>query len=399
MRVLYLMGKAPRPISSGDALRNWVLLQATRSIATQLDLITLPQAPGPGVASGLAEVQAICDRATVVGRPIGRVLSAPVNRALTLAGRPYYHASGNLPDVRRAVREHLRGTTYDLVVLSQLYLGSALPDDVLPRTVYDTHNVHHLRLGEGLARVPGLPRVLQDRVLAKVQAQETRLLRRVPLTIACSAPDAAALQEMCPQARIELVPNGVEVAERTDRPAGTGSRPLFLASLDATPNIEGLEYLVDRVLPALRADIRVAVAGSNPRPSVRAILDRAGDRVEFLGQVPDARATMRSARALLVPLLTGGGTRLKVLEAFAVGLPVVTTSKGVEGIPARHGVHALVADSPAAFADAITSVVDAPDGRTDLAENAHRLVAAEYDQNALGVRFAKLLSEISGQVR
>jgi glycosyltransferase involved in cell wall biosynthesis len=143
----------------------------------------------------------------------------------------------------------------------------------------------------------------------------------------------------------------------------------------------------------------VAVAGSNPRPSVRAILDRAGDRVEFLGQVPDARATMRAARALLVPLLTGGGTRLKVLEAFAVGLPVVTTSKGVEGIPARHGVHALVADSPAAFADAITSVVDAPDGRTDLAENAHRLVAAEYDQNALGVRFAKLLSEISGQVR
>lgn len=398
MRVLYIMGKTPRPVSSGDALRNWALLEAARSVATQLDLITLPQAPGPDTAVGLAEVETTCDRTTVVGRPIGEILSSPVNRALTLAGRPYYHASGHLGAVRRAVREHLRATAYDVVVLSQLYLGSALPDDVLGRTVYDTHNVHHLRLAEGLDRVRGLPSQMRSGVLARVQAQETRLLGRVALTVACSGPDADALRAMCPDARIELIPNGVDVPPPPQRSEVPSGRPLFLASLDATANIEGLEYLIDAVLPVLDPQIRIDVAGSNPRPTVQTILARAGDRVEFLGQVPDARATMRAARALLVPLLTGGGTRLKVLEAFAVGVPVVSTSKGVEGTAARSGVHALIADSPASFADAISSVVHAPDGRRELAENAHRLVAAEYDQAALGSRFAALLAETSSRV-
>ena len=116
-----------------------------------------------------------------------------------------------------------------------------------------------------------------------------------------------------------------------------------------------------------------------------------------LGQVPDARATMRAARALVVPLLTGGGTRLKVLEAFAVGLPVISSSKGIEGIPAQNGVHALIEDSPEAFARAITQVVDAADGRVDLARNAHALVAREFDEAALGLQFAQLLSEVSDQ--
>lgn len=395
MRVLYLMGRTPLPASSGDAHRNRVLLQATRSVADQLDVITLPQPAGPEVAEGLARMRSVCDSATLVGRPIGEILGTPVNRALTLAGRPYYHSVGHRRDVRRVIRERLRRVRYDVVVLSQLYLGSALPDEVLPRTVYDTHNVHHLRLGEGLDRVRGLPEALRRRVLDRVQAQETRLLERVPITIACSQPDADALREMCPTARVVLIPNGVEVPAAFDDARPPGARPLFLASLDASPNVDGLEFLVDRVLPLLRPDIRIDVAGSNARAAALRIVERAGDRVDYLSQVPDARATMRAARALLVPLLTGGGTRLKVLEAFAVGLPVVSTSKGIEGIPAVHGRHALVEDSPAAFAQMITEIVDAPDGRADLARNAHALVAAEFDEAALGLRFARLLSEVS----
>ena len=108
---------------------------------------------------------------------------------------------------------------------------------------------------------------------------------------------------------------------------------------------------------------------------------------------PFARTTMAAASTLVVPLLAGGGTRLKVLEAFAVGVPVVSTTKGVEGIPVRTGEHALVADSPADFARAITEIVDDPAGRSDLAENARRLVADGFDWASLGVRFAQLLAE------
>jgi glycosyltransferase involved in cell wall biosynthesis len=398
VRILYVMGKAPLPADSGDAHRNWALLQAARSVATRLDLIALPHPDVPGVAEGRAELERLCDRASFVAEPIGDLLGSPAHRALTVAGRPYFHGVGNRPDIRRAIRRHTTDTDYDLVVLSQLYLASALPDELLPRTVYDTHNVHHLRLAESLERTRLLPGPLRARVLDRVREQEARLMDRVAATVACSDTDAAALRAMSPDARIETIANGVDLPDGlTARPAAdhrAAARPLFLASLDASANVEGLQWLVDEVLPVLRADVRIDVAGSNARPAVHRVLERAGDRVHYLGQVPDARATMRAAAALLVPLLTGGGTRLKVLEAFAVGLPVVSTAKGVEGIPVRDGVHARVADHPAGFAAALTDVLDAPDRGAQLAVAARELVAGGYGWDHLGARFIQLLHEV-----
>jgi glycosyltransferase involved in cell wall biosynthesis len=396
LRILYLMGKAPRPTDSGDAHRNWALLKATRAVAEQLDLITLPHPDGPGVAAGLAEIEKLCDSTTVVGRPIGAMLGTRANRLRTVLGRSYYHVVGDDPGVRQAVAEHLRRTSYDVIVLSQLFLASALPPDVLGGTVYDSHNVHHLRLGESLTRTGGLPAPVKGRVLARVRRQETELMDRAALTVACSELDAADLLEMSPRAQVEIVSNGIDVPDAVP-PRPAGRRPLFLASLDATANIEGLEYLVDEVLPLVRSDIKIDVAGSNPRPAVARILARAGDRIEFRGHVADAGETMRAAGSLLVPLLTGGGTRLKVLEAFALGLPVVSTTKGIEGLPVRSGTHALIADSPADFGAAIADIRDAPDGGLHLAKHAHALVAADFDWTALGARFTKLLSEAATQ--
>jgi glycosyltransferase involved in cell wall biosynthesis len=394
LRILYVMGKAPLPADSGDAHRNWALLRAARTVSDQLDLVTLPHPEVPGAAEGRVELAEFCDTTVVVGRPIGEILGDPVNRALTVAGRPYFHSAGHRSDVRRAVRALTARTDYDLVVLSQLYLASALPDQLLARTVYDTHNVHHLRLAESLQRVGALPAPLRGRVIERVRRQEARLMDRVAVTVACSDTDAAGLRELSPTARIETIANGVTLpAQPTPRP-GPGARPLFLASLDAGPNIEGLEWLVDRVLPRLRGDVRIDVAGSNARPAVHRILERAGDRVNYLGQVADAAATMAAAATLLVPLLAGGGTRLKVLEAFAVGVPVVSTTKGVEGLPVRPGEHALVEDSAAGFAAAVTEILDDPAGRADLAEKARLLVADGYDWDSLGARFAQLLTDI-----
>jgi glycosyltransferase involved in cell wall biosynthesis len=155
---------------------------------------------------------------------------------------------------------------------------------------------------------------------------------------------------------------------------------------------------VDEVLPRLPIEIGIDVAGSNARPAVAKILARARGRVRYLGQVPDARRVMSDAGALLVPLLTGGGTRLKVLEAFAVGLPVVGTSKGVEGIDVHAGVHAAVADTAPGFADAIVSVLQNPGEAARMARSARTLVEEQFDWNSLGPRFTKLLTEAADGV-
>jgi glycosyltransferase involved in cell wall biosynthesis len=380
------------PANSGDALRNLALLRAARSIATRLDLVTLPQSPGNGVDDGLGAVEDLCDSVTVAGRPIGEQLGSPVARVRTLLGRPYYHAVGHDPGIRAAVRGRLSTQRYDVVVLAQLYLAAALPPEVLPRTVYDTHNVHHLRLRESLAAVTVLPTPVRERIIRQVCDQEARLLDRVALGVACSELDAAGFAAMSPAARVEVVANGIDVPPSTCW-TGAGRRPLFLASLDASANIEGLAYLVDEVIPHLPVEIGIDVAGSNARPAVSTILGRAGGRVRYLGQVPDARRVMSGAGALLVPLLTGGGTRLKVLEAFAVGVPVVGTSKGVEGIGVEAGVHARVADTAPGFAAAIVSILQDPAAAARLARSARELVEQRFDWGSLAPRFARLLTE------
>ncbi len=393
MRVLYLTGKLPVPANSGDALRNLALLRAARTVATRLDLVTLPQGRGAVIDDGLSLTEGICDSVTVVGRAIGDQLGRPVNRLRTVLGRPYYHSVGDAPDVRTAVRSRLAAVPYDVVVVGQIFLASALPSDVLPRTVYDSHNVHHLRMQESLGHSRLLPERVRDRIVRQVHDQEAGMVGQVAATVACSERDAVELAGMRPGARVTVIPNGTSV-DAAPRHTGAAGRPLFLASLDASANIEALAHLVDDVLPHLRADVRVDVAGSNARPVVDAIITRSGGRLRYLGEVEDARATMARGRALLVPLRTGEGTRLKVLEAFAVGLPVVSTTKGVEGIPVTHDRHALIADDPAHFATAVHRLIDTPAVGHRLAGAARELVENGFSWPELGARFAELLVEV-----
>jgi glycosyltransferase involved in cell wall biosynthesis len=393
MRVLYLIGKIPLPLTSGDAHRNWALLQATRRVATTLDLVALSQPPGDGTAEGLAEVARICDALTITGRPPGELLGAPRNRLRTLAGRPYYRSIGDDPAVRAAVDARLKSAPPDVIVLSQPFFGSAIPERWLDRVVYDSHNVHHLRFAESLSGMRRLPRRLRDRMIHDVLTEEARLVAKVARCLACSELDATAFREMSPAGRIEVVPNGVDVADEIGTP-GTGA-PLFLASLDATANIEGLAYLIDEVLPCLPDSVSIDVAGSNARPEVIEIVERARGRARFLGQVPDARSAMRNAAALLIPLHSGGGTRLKALEAFGVGAPVISTTKGVEGIPIDPGRHALVADTPTEFAAAVARVIEDRDEAARLACEARKLVEADFSWPHIGERFTQVLHEVA----
>ncbi len=392
MRVLYLMGKAPLPTNSGDAHRNAALLRATRDVADRLDLVALPQPPGPGVADGLTELRQLCDAVTIVGRSPGEHLGNRVNRVRTLAGRAYYRSIGDDPDVRTAVHGRLAAEPFDVIVLSQPFLASAVPDEHLRKVVYDSHNVHHLRMAESLASSRVLPGVLRERVVRGVMKQESTLVKRAAVCVACSEVDAAAFREISPGARVEVVANGVDVPDELSSP-GTGA-PLFLASLDASANIEALAFLIEQVLPHLPPAMTIDVAGSNARPAVHRLLDAAGTRTRFLGQVPDAPAAMRSASMLLIPLLSGGGTRLKALEAFAVGAPVVSTAKGVEGIPVESGQHAMIENGPAGFAAAMVRLAVDRTTAARLAEAARELVEKQFTWSALGDEFTGILRSV-----
>ena len=398
MRLLFVLAKAPLPATSGDTVRNAALLRAARRVATRLAVVALPQGQGDGARPPEESAGAtLADDLALVGAPMESYLRSPVERARSVLGRPYHDAVGRSAPLRRAVAERLAAHDYDVVVASQLYVVSAVPAEWRGRTVFDTHNVEVVRTAAFLAHRGRAFRLAAPSVVAGVRRLERHAVRSSAVTLACSDHDADQLRAMAPGADVRVVPNGADVPAVPKEQRPDGRTALFLASLSSSANVDSLVHLVDDVLPHLPADVVVQVAGSGAGPDAEAVLARADGRLTFLGQVSDARATMAQADLLLVPLRVGSGTRLKVLEAFAVGLPVVATPKAVEGLLVQPGTHATVAADPRAFAGEVVALLGSVRRRQDMAAAARELLERTASWDAITPGFVAALQDVAAR--
>jgi polysaccharide biosynthesis protein PslH len=178
---------------------------------------------------------------------------------------------------------------------------------------------------------------------------------------------------------VVIVPNGVDVSAIPFQPPRPGSHFVYVGHFGYLPNALAATELALEVLPALRhrvPDATLALVGREPGPQLRRL---AGPAVEVTGEVADVMPHLRRARGTIIALRTGGGTRLKVLEAMAAGVPVISTRFGVEGIGVRDGEHVLLADTPQAMADAAARVAADEALCLRLADRARRLVEQSFD--------------------
>src|SRR4029077_2147007 len=177
-----------------------------------------------------------------------------------------------------------------------------------------------------------------------------------------------------------VIPTGVDTEYfAPDATVASEARLVFAGSMDWLPNEDAMRFFCHDVLPLIRAEeprARLSIVGRAPTAAVRALAD---EHIEVTGTVPDVRPFMRRAAVHVVPLRIGGGTRLKIFEAMAMGQAVVSTTIGAEGLPITHGEHALIADGPRALADAVVSLLRDERRRHALSAAARQLVVEHYD--------------------
>jgi glycosyltransferase involved in cell wall biosynthesis len=229
---------------------------------------------------------------------------------------------------------------------------------------------------------------------AKMARYEKRTLARFQRVIAVSQRDRDEMLKMDPHSRITVVPTGVDTEQYRVAPSSAGDRAIvvFTGSMDWEPNIDAVEYFCREIWPTVLRDFpdaRFQIVGRNPHARVQRLKSAS---VEITGKVASINDYLAGATVVVVPLRIGGGTRLKIFEAMAMGKAVVSTSVGAEGLDVTPGRDLLIADSPKSFAANILDLWHHPELRRACEQSAAAL-AARYDWSKISLAFAEVLQE------
>jgi polysaccharide biosynthesis protein PslH len=386
--LLAVTSELPWPLDTGGHLRSFHLLTGlARTFDVHL-VAGLKSDVGEGVQmlqrNGL-QVTPVLLRPESSARRFANVAAAFVRRG------PYVlYSRHDRPEIRAALSDAMKETRPDGLYLD--HLDSAVFADLAGSAVViaDMHNVYSLlaeRAGaETKARAVSVYMRTQVPLL---RSKERAIARRADVLFAVSSDECEYFRRAGGR-NVELVPNGVDCQAYQELPLGRpGAEPviLYLGTMSWEPNGTAARFLADHILPVVRQSVpgtKLRIVGKDPPQDLRA---RHGiDGLDVVGRVPDVLPYLRDSAVLAVPLESGGGTRLKVLEAFAAGLPVISTAVGAEGIAASAGQHLVIAPRErfaAALVELLSGAGRGEKGRR-LAKEARSLARAQYDWPVVG---------------
>jgi sugar transferase (PEP-CTERM/EpsH1 system associated) len=402
MRLLFLTPQLPYPADKGTRIRNFGLI---KELAGRHDVAVLSFGD-PGDRAAIAALERHCRVLAVVPPPargrLDRAARTLLDPTPDLARRLWS------ADYARRLGDALACERPDVVQIEALemlphWLAVRRGDG--PVAVLDEHNAEWIlqqRHGQTDARSGRAVGAAYSLVQArKLRSYEGRALGAANAVVCVSAEDARALRSVGRPRRLIVVPNGVDVAALPRRPVEPdGQMVLFTGTMDYRPNVDAARWFVGAVWPLVRVDrpaARFVIAGRDPAPAVRALASQPG--VEVTGSVPDVTPLFRQAAVYVAPLRVGGGVRLKILEAFAHGAPVVSTRLGAEGIDLAEGRDALLADDAPSFACAVGRLLADQAQRGALAGAGRALVEARYDWKVLVPALERLYAELRPTAR
>ena len=305
--------------------------------------------------------------------------------------QPFAFSKYCKPSVRRAVRELVDENSFDVIVCDFLVPAPVIPWDAACAKVVFTHNVEEAiwRRHLDVARNP-LWKLACWREYRTTAAAERRYLRRADHVIAVSDADRDSFGAYLERSKITVVPTGVDLEYfKPQRVHEKPGRLVFTGAMDWMPNEDAVVHFTESVLPLIRQRVSGAelfVVGRNPTERVRALGD-SQPAVTVTGEVDDIRPFVHESPVYVVPLRVGGGTRLKIFEAMAMGKAIVSTTIGAEGLPIESGENAILADDPEEFADSVVSLLEDEELRARLAKTARELVERNYSWAAASQNF------------
>src|SRR6185312_7003408 len=383
MRILMLTQVVVYPADAGPKIKT---LQVLRYLAAHHEVVYCTFVRSPKEAQDGEKLREICCRVSTVPIKRSKISDARFLLESLLSDDSFILRRDDRATMRDIVRQLLREERIDVLHVDQLNMMRFVPSEWPGAIILDEHNavwqvVERLEKG---ARDP-ISRGLLKREVRLIRKYEGMACRRAKTVLAVSEQDRHALRDVAGEAvPIELVPITVDAQHFETLYAARDPQPdrLFpIGTLFWPPNSEGVIWWLREGYKYLRdlcPDVVYDIVGARP-PRRLQVLAEHFPGVRLHGYVADAEPFWKGAGVLAVPLLSGGGVRVKILEAMAMGVPIVSTTIGCEGLAVQHGVHLLVADTPEDFARACAKLLQDKELAQRLTKNARQLILERYD--------------------
>jgi glycosyltransferase involved in cell wall biosynthesis len=411
-KVLFVAGRPPYPLDTGAKIRSWHILA---SLCGKYDVDVLCYRENEDSFSWNEAAKKIGVRRLVeIDNPkLNYQVSFSMFMSATIRSLPVTVIKYQTKVMTEMFQEFLRNR-YDIVHIEHVHLAGLLKYVTDSEIVcsLDAHNVE-TQIAKRMCNLESSP--FRKTALAihawNMYKFEKCAFSRSDFIMAVSREDADLIKAMsaAESPRVSLVENGVDIEYFTPALTGGGASTsskhdatsdgeesiVFVGSMDWLPNIDGVKWFVEETLPLIRKQkpyCRLSIVGRNPHPSISA-LTNPEEGIVVTGTVDDVRTFVREASVAVVPLRYGGGTRLKILEAFAMGTPVVSTALGCEGITYENGEHLLLAETPREITEACILLMDNEKKAAEISRAARQLALEKYSWDAIT---EKMLTSLDG---
>jgi glycosyltransferase involved in cell wall biosynthesis len=393
MKILAVLLSPPVPTTAGHRVRNRSIL---RALAQEGHEVTVASFADPDeLATPAREWGGLCRAFHLVPAPLGSAMA----RVLSLPDvRPYGAVRLTVPAMQELVLHLLAAEKFDVILCDDCYMAGNLPAEPGIPVVMNKHDITCNIVRQFANASPNpFKRLYAGMEANKIERLEMEACRSAQAVAVCSVDDARALNDVARGLRQFVVPNVVDTDKYTPHPVGDGRSVVFVGAMDWLPNQDGADFLVFDILPRLRQlvpNARIVLAGRNPSPEFIARYEEFPD-VTFTGTVVELRPILARASVCVVPLRIGSGTRLKILEAGAMGKPTVSTTLGAEGLELANGSEILLEDAPRAFAEAVAGLLLNPTRAQAIGMAARAAVEERYSIPALRRHLAYMLDKLA----
>ncbi|MBF0141188.1 MAG: glycosyltransferase [Magnetococcales bacterium] len=360
-KILFVTPRFLFPLDTGGQIRSAKILRAAQG--TLLDITLVAPATADQVRTHAHELQNVCSRFLPYPPRWSHPWHRWLGRALALFGNlPISVASDLSNPLRQLLAQERRSQTYAAEVCDFLHQAVNYPTLPGPMPfVLFTHNVEQeiFRRRLEVAKT-GWQRWLWRNQYQKMARLESHLVGRFHRILTVSERDRQFFLTNTRHPDVRMIPTGVDWDELPWHPPAPTREMVFMGSMDAHQNVEGVRWFLEAIWPIVAQQVgnaRVRIIGRYP-PAALVSAYQADKRIEFTGWVADVAAAARTGQVFIVPLRVGSGTRIKIYEAMALGLPVVSTTIGAEGLELLPGKHFLQADRPEEFAAALVALLN-----------------------------------------